>query len=91
MAPFLGCIFTAPERGIENTVTSQGPWGGNCIIRDVCAGHKIHLNSFHDGGLLFPGDVRESQGDSELTGIANETAADVTAWISVLKAAARPA
>lgn len=85
LAPFLGCIFTAPERGIENTVTSQGPWGGNCDVRDVCAGHKIHLNATHAGGLLFLGDVHASQGDSELTGIANETAAHVKLSCSVIK------
>lgn len=88
--PFLGCIFTAPERGVENSVTSQGPWGGNLDVRDVCAGHKIHLNSSHEGGLLFLGDVHASQGDSELTGIANETAADVVASCSVLKGRITP-
>ncbi|MGD9913491.1 MAG: acetamidase/formamidase family protein [Rhizobiaceae bacterium] len=85
LAPFLGVIVTAPERGIENTVTSQGAWGGNLDVRDVCAGHKIHMNASHKGGLLFLGDVHASQGDSELTGIANETAAEVTASVSVLK------
>lgn len=85
LAPFLGVIVTAPERGSENTVTSQGPWGGNMDVRDVCAGHKIHMNASHPGGLLFLGDVHASQGDSELTGIANETAADVTASVGVIK------
>jgi amidase len=85
LAPFCGVIVTAPERGIENTVTSQGAWGGNLDVRDVCAGHKIHLNASHPGGLLFLGDVHASQGDSELSGIANETAADVTVSCSVLK------
>jgi len=85
LAPFIGVIVTAPERGIENTVTSQGAWGGNLDVRDVCAGHKIHMNASHNGGLLFLGDVHASQGDSELTGIANETAAEVTASVSVLK------
>ncbi|MGE4250385.1 MAG: acetamidase/formamidase family protein [Parvibaculaceae bacterium] len=85
LAPFLGVIVTAPERGIENTVTSQGPWGGNLDVRDICAGHKIHMNASHAGGLLFLGDVHASQGDSELTGIANETAAEVTASVDVIK------
>ena len=85
LAPFCGVIVTAPERGIENTVTSQGAWGGNMDVRDVAAGHKIHLNASHAGGLLFLGDVHASQGDSELSGIANETAADVTVSCSVLK------
>lgn len=90
LAPFLGVIVTAPERGSENTVTSQGQWGGNCDVRDVCAGHKIHLNASHPGGLLFTGDVHGSQGDSELTGIANETAADVTASCGVIKSKRTP-
>jgi amidase len=90
LAPFIGVIVTAPERGIENTVISQGAWGGNLDVRDVCAGHKIHLNASHPGGLLFLGDVHGSQGDSELTGIANETAADVTASCSVIKGKRTP-
>lgn len=90
LAPFCGVIVTAPERGIENTVISQGPWGGNMDVRDVCAGHKIHLNASHPGGLLFLGDVHASQGDSELTGIADETAADVTVSCTVLKGRQTP-
>jgi acetamidase/formamidase len=90
LAPFCGVIVTAPERGVENTVTSQGAWGGNIDVRDVCAGHKIHLNASHAGGLLFLGDVHASQGDSELTGIANETAADVTLSCDVIKGKPTP-
>jgi len=85
LAPFIGTFVTAPERGAENTVTSQGPWGGNVDSHDVCAGHKIHMNASHPGGLLFMGDVHASQSDSELTGIADETAADITASVSVIK------
>ena len=90
LAPFLGVIVTAPERGNQNTVISQGPWGGNLDVRDICAGHKIHLNATHQGALLFLGDVHASQGDSELTGIANETAADVTLSCGVLKGRTTP-
>ena len=85
LAPFLGCIMTAPERGVENTLVGQGPWGGNLDIRDICAGHKIYMNATHEGGLLFLGDVHASQGDSELTGIADETAAEVTLSCDVIK------
>ena len=90
LAPFLGVLVTAPERGIENTVTSQGPWGGNIDVRDICAGRKVHLNASHPGGLLFVGDVHGSQADSELTGIANETAADVTLSCRVVKGRRTP-
>jgi acetamidase/formamidase len=85
LAPFIGTIVTAPERGIENSLIGQGPWGGNIDTRDICAGHRIHMNATHDGGLLFLGDVHASQGDSELTGIADETAADVTLTCDVIK------
>jgi amidase len=90
LAPFIGTIVTAPERGIENTLVGQGPWGGNIDTRDIAAGHRIHLNASHVGGLLFLGDVHASQGDSELTGIADETAADVTMTCDVLKGVTTP-
>jgi amidase len=54
---FLGTIVTAPERGVENTLVSQGPWGGNIDCRDVRKGNKVMLNTFHNGGLLFFGDA----------------------------------
>jgi amidase len=90
LAPFIGTIVTAPERGSENTLVGQGPWGGNIDTRDIAAGHKIHLNASHAGGLLFVGDVHASQGDSELTGIADETAADITITCDVLKGVMTP-
>jgi acetamidase/formamidase len=85
LAPFIGTIVTAPERGIENSVVGQGPWGGNIDVRDVAAGNRIHMNSTNAGGLLFLGDVHASQADSELTGFADETAAEVTLSCGVLK------
>lgn len=82
--PFLGTIVTAPERGIENTLVSQGPWGGNLDIRDICKGNKIMMNTYHDGGLLFFGDAHAAQGDSEYTGLADETAADTIAKCDII-------
>ncbi len=79
LRPFLGTIVTAPDRGIDNTLVSQGPWGGNIDCRDVRKGNKIMMNTWHDGGLLFFGDAHAAQGDSEYTGIADECAADVLA------------
>src|SRR5262249_54963883 len=35
LAPFIGTIVTAPERGSENSVIGQGPWGGNLDCRDI--------------------------------------------------------
>ncbi|NLW06908.1 MAG: hypothetical protein GX039_02840 [Clostridia bacterium] len=85
--PHIGTIFTCPQkgRGIPNTLTTQGPWGGNQDIRDVCKGNTIYLNCFNEGGLLFLGDVHASQGDSELTGMADETYAEVTLSVEIIK------
>ncbi len=90
LAPFLGVIVTAPERGIENTLNSQGPWGGNIDVRDIAAGNKIHMNATHAGGLLYLGDVHASQADSEFSAIADETAADVTLSCGVIKGRTTP-
>jgi amidase len=51
----------------------------------MCVGNRIYMNASHAGGLLFVGDVHASQGDSELTGVANETAATVVASADVIK------
>ncbi|WP_266075184.1 acetamidase/formamidase family protein [Haladaptatus caseinilyticus] len=48
------------------------------------AGSTVFLNSFHEGGLLFLGDVHGSQGDSKLTMIANETSAEVTLSVEIV-------
>ena len=85
LRPFLGTIVTAPERGIENTLVSQGPWGGNIDCRDVCRGNRVMLNTFHDGALLFFGDAHAAQADSEYTGIADETIADVVARCQIVE------
>jgi acetamidase/formamidase len=85
LRPFLGTIVTAPERGVENTLVTQGPWGGNIDCHDVRRGNKIMLNTYHDGGLLFFGDAHAAQADSEYTAIADETAADVLARCQVVE------
>ena len=85
--PFIGTIFTCPEkgRGVVNTLTVQGSYGGNQDIRDVCKGNIIYLNCFNKGGLIFLGDLHASQGDSEFSGIANETYGDVILSAEVIK------
>ena len=85
LRPFIGTVVTAPERGVENTLVSQGPWGGNLDCKHVCKGNKIMLNTGHDGGLLFFGDVHGAQADSEYTGLADECGADVLARCTIEK------
>lgn len=88
--PHIGTIVTAPGRGRDLTVTSQGPWGGNLDVRHAATGSTIFLNAFNDGGQLFLGDVHGCQGDSELTVIADETPAEVTLSVDVLEDEAVP-
>jgi len=89
LKPFLGTIATAPEFEVLSSVpTSFGSapaCGGNMDCRDVREGAKIYLQSFNKGGLLFFGDAHGSQGDGEVTGVANEVAAEVTLSCDVIK------
>lgn len=85
--PHIGTMLTCPSvgRGVPETLTTQGAWGGNIDVRDVCKGHTVYLNCFNEGGLLYLGDVHAAQGDSELTGAAIETYADVILSVDIIK------
>lgn len=83
--PFVGTIVTAPERGTFDTLVSQGPWGGNIDCKHICKGSRVLMNTYHDGGLLFMGDAHAAQGDSEYTGLADETAMDITAGCDIIE------
>ena len=76
LQPFCGTLATAPEREVFTSLLGQGPFGGNIDCRDICAGHTIYLNSYNPGGLLYIGDIHGGQGDTEFTGIADETPGD---------------
>ena len=85
LEPFIGTLATAPEREVFTSVLGQGPFGGNIDCRDIRAGHTIYLNSYNKGGLLYIGDVHGGQGDTEFTGIADETRATVQLSCTVIK------
>ena len=85
LQPFCGTLATAPEREVFTSLLGQGPFGGNIDCRDICAGHTIYLNSYNQGGLLYIGDIHGSQGDTEFTGIADETRATVQLSCTVVK------
>ncbi len=85
LAPFVGTLATAPEREIESSLTGQGPYGGNMDVRDLKEGTKVYFPVYHDGGLLFSGDVHGSQGDTEFYGFADESRAEVTYSCDVIK------
>ena len=85
LQPFCGTLATAPEREVFTSLLGQGPFGGNIDCRDICAGHTIFLNAYHTGGLLYIGDMHGGQGDTEFTGIADETRATVQLNCTVIK------
>ena len=78
LQPFIGTIAVAPEREVESTTIGQGPFGGNLDVRDMKEGTRCYINCYHEGGLLYVGDVHASQGDTEFTGSADETGAELT-------------
>jgi amidase len=82
-APMVGTLAFAPEWEVRSSAVAQGPWGGNLDVVDFRAGATVYLNAYHDGGLLFLGDVHGCQGDGEYFGTADESRAEV-----VLRAAA---
>ncbi len=85
LKPFIGTIGVAPDREVQSSLYGQGTWGGNWDCRDIKEGSTLYLNCYHEGGLLFVGDVHGTQGDTELSGVANETKANVVLSCHVVK------
>lgn len=90
MSPFIGTIGVAPEVVPASALVGQGPWGGNWDCRDICEGTTVLLNVYHEGGLLFVGDVHGMQGDLEFFGVADESRAEVSLHCQVIKNKAIP-
>jgi len=85
ITPFIGTLGVAPDREVLTSICGQGEWGGNLDIRDVTVGTTITFPVFHDGALFYLGDVHASQGDTEFSGTAAETCAEVRVRCEVLK------
>jgi amidase len=85
ITPFVGTLGVAPDREVTTSLDGQGEWGGNLDIRDVCPGNRILLPVHHPGARFYLGDVHASQGDTEFTGTAAETTADVRLRFEVIK------
>lgn len=85
LEPFIGTIGVAPCIEVETSAVGQGIWGGNWDCRDIKEGSILYLNCFHEGGLLYLGDVHGSQGDGEWSGTANEVRAEVTLSCEIIK------
>lgn len=84
--PMIGCIGTAPD-GETPLSGLPGRYGGNMDHPTIGPGATVHLPVFTPGGLLYIGDVHACQGDGELSGVALEIGAEVTATVGVRKGA----
>jgi acetamidase/formamidase len=84
-SPFIGTIAVAPEREVITSIFGQGVGGGNFDCRDIRSGNIFYVNSQNEGGLLFIGDVHASQGDTEFSGVAAETRAEVTISVDIIR------
>ncbi|MHB1346793.1 MAG: acetamidase/formamidase family protein [Candidatus Humimicrobiaceae bacterium] len=85
LAPFIGTIGVCPEFEILSSMTGQFPCAGNWDVRDIKEGSKLFLSCYHEGALLYIGDVHGSQGDTELTWSADEIKSEVTVSCKVIK------
>lgn len=84
-APFIGTIAVAPEREVETPGLGQGSWGGNMDVRDICPGTRVLVPCYHQGAMLYLGDVHACQGDTEFYGTAMEIRSAVTLRCEVFK------
>jgi amidase len=85
LEPFIGTIGVCPEFELLSSMTGQFPCCGNWDCRDIKEGSKLYLNCYHDGALLFLGDVHAGQGDTELTWSADEIKSEVTVSCKIIK------
>jgi amidase len=85
LAPFIGTIGVAPDFELHSSLAGQLPCAGNWDCRDMKAGSTLFVNCFHEGGLLYVGDVHAGQGDTEWSGTADEVKAEVSLSCRVVK------
>jgi acetamidase/formamidase len=77
LAPMIGTLACAPEWEVHSSTAGQGPFGGNLDVVEYGVGATIYLTAYHEGGLLFVGDVHGCQGDGEWASVGDETRAEV--------------
>lgn len=77
--PMIGTIGVAPSLETESISSSvlPGRHGGNMDLPDVAPASTVFLPVFHEGALLYVGDVHAVQGDGEISGTAIEMPAEV--------------
>jgi len=85
--PMIGTIGVAPPPEAESVSTGvlPGQHGGNMDLPDIAPASTLYLPVFHEGGLLYVGDVHAVQGDGEISGTAIEMPAEVRIRIGLLE------
>jgi len=78
--PMIGTIGVAPHPEAESISSGvlPGRHGGNMDLSDIGPASLVSLPVFHNGALLYVGDVHAVQGDGEISGTAVEMPAEVT-------------
>lgn len=84
IAPMLGCVGVAPERGQAISTSTSGPHGGNMDYCGVTAGVTLYFPVFVPGALFHLGDGHARQGHGEISGSGVETSFDVEFSVEVL-------
>ena len=85
--PMIGTIWTAPAVECRMSYVYDAHNGGNIDCPELGPGYTIYLPVHVPGGMLSVGDIHACMGDSEITGVAMETAGDVHVRIDLIKAA----
>jgi acetamidase/formamidase len=80
--PMVGTIGTAPP--FEALASGRaGLHGGNMDVPDIAPGATVLLPVYHEGALLFVGDVHAAMADAEISNTAIEIRSRVTLSCSV--------
>jgi acetamidase/formamidase len=83
--PFLGTVGVAPARERRLTLSQSPQYLGDVDVPEMGPGATLVLPVHVDGALLSFGDAHAVQGEAEITGVAVEVEADVTATVQVFE------
>lgn len=85
LAPMLGRMAVAPDRGEVIWNAAPGNFGGNMDTPEIREGVVVWLPVFEPGAYFYFGDVHALQGEGEITGTGLETTAEVTFGFDLVK------
>jgi amidase len=85
MEPMIGVVGVAPA-GAPVSTFYGGDHGGNMDTRLIAAGSRLFLRAYHDGAMLYFGDVHAAMGDGEVFLSGIEIAGRITIRVSLAEA-----